>query len=117
MTNPTSMTGAMKQFVAKGRIQQNAGENGFPYSEQEITIKQACEELANTLIMKNRDYGKGNIAEFGELGILVRLSDKYNRLKNLIDNDGTAAFEPIEDSWKDMAGYSVIGWLTSQGRW
>lgn len=116
-TKPTSMAGAMKQFVSKDRIQQNATEGNFPLSSQEIRIEQACTELAQTLIMKTRDYGRGSIDEFGQLGVLVQIGNKYNRLKNLINSGEEAQFEPIEDSWKDLAGYAVIGWLNSQGRW
>ena len=41
--------------------------------------------VVNALVFakKQHDYGPGNISSFGEVGVLVRVSDKIARLKNL----------------------------------
>ena len=64
--------------------------------------------LRETLIRKQRDYGHLNILGFGEFGILVRVSDKVARLKNLIGNGKQPNNESVDDSWEDLAAYSVI---------
>lgn len=71
-------------------------------------IDEVLADLKATLISKQRDYGKGNILNFGEMGVLVRTNDKMSRLKNLILNNKEAQNESIEDNWKDLAGYAVL---------
>jgi uncharacterized membrane protein len=71
--------------------------------------KQITDEIANLVIGKQKDYGTGNILRSpvgAELGILVRLSDKLNRIANLQGKDPTN--ESLEDSWKDVAGYALV---------
>lgn len=75
----------------------------------EATYRQ-CKELADIIIKKQQDYGKNNLLEFGEYGILVRTNDKMSRLKNL-RNAAIVNNESIDDTWKDIAGYSVLALL------
>ena len=60
------------------------------------------------MVKKQRDYGSGNITDFGELGCLVRASDKINRIKNLTLSKKDPSNETLEDSWRDLANYSII---------
>ena len=73
------------------------------------------------LISKQRDYGPGNInnAFGGPMnGLLVRMGDKFERLKNLfIFGDGKPQHEPIEDSFKDLANYAIIAMMVQRGKW
>jgi hypothetical protein len=66
---------------------------------------------------KNQDYGPGNIAVFGEQGVLVRASDKFERLKNLFSKKRKPRNEPITDSWRDISNYGVIAILVRKGFW
>lgn len=69
---------------------------------------------------KQRDYGSGNIAVFGEKGVVVRTSDKVMRLKNLVIESAPERpvnNEAITDSWDDIANYGVIGRLCRDGIW
>ncbi len=74
------------------------------------TFDEAChlvaESIANLIVSKQKDYGTGNILAFGADGILVRVSDKVERLKNLRGKG--AMNEPQTDSWRDLAGYSIL---------
>lgn len=72
-------------------------------------------ELLEIFIKKHKDYGKGNILDTGEMGILFRISDKINRLKNLLANKKSPANETIEDNWLDIAVYGVIAILYRRG--
>ena len=72
-------------------------------------------EMLETFIKKYKDYGKGNIMDTGEMGILFRISDKVNRLKNLLANGNKPENETIDDNWEDIAVYGVIALLYRKG--
>ncbi len=79
------------------------------------------EELANILGSKQLDYGPGNInnAPGGAInGILVRMNDKMERLKNLTyHSEGEPQNESIDDSLIDIANYAVIAMMVRRGSW
>lgn len=78
------------------------------------------DELGNLLISKQRDYGPGNInnAYGGSLnGLMVRMGDKWERLKNLLNSGDTPQHESIEDSFKDLANYCIIAMMVQRGNW
>ena len=68
---------------------------------------------------KQACYGKGNIAKFGELGVLVRANDKIERLINLIykNTENKLPEETINDTWLDLADYALIALLVRSGAW
>jgi hypothetical protein len=75
-----------------------------------------CKKLLEIFIKKHKDYGKGNILDTGELGILFRISDKVNRLKHLLNNcKNKPENETIDDNWEDIAVYAVIALLYRKG--
>lgn len=83
------------------------------------TFEQALDlvlaELRDLMLSKQRDYGRENILDFGELGVLVRANDKIARLKNLTRAGREPRNEPIDDSWRDFANYGIIGILVRRG--
>ena len=83
----------------------------------EEAIDLVLAEMRETLIKKQRLYGSENINSFGEIGILVRMNDKMERLKNLIMNNKKATYEPIEESFLDAACYGLIGLMWRKGIW
>ena len=84
-------------------------------------VRQLMEELGNLLISKQLDYGPGNInnAFNGPInGLMVRIGDKFERLKNLLRKDNVVPqHESIEDSFMDLANYGVIGLMVQRGKW
>jgi len=73
---------------------------------------------------KNADYAGDsdpfrNFREFGTMGFLVRMSDKWSRIKNLVGSDKAPQVkdETVEDTLLDLATYSLllICWLRSGG--
>lgn len=92
-----------------------------PYMNQFVTdVWDIIDELGNLLITKQRDYGPGNInnAFGGPMnGLLVRMGDKFERLKNLFMFAQSPEHEPIEDSFKDMANYAIIALMIQRGKW
>lgn len=71
--------------------------------------------MVSTLVKKQLDYGHGNINKFGTTGILVRLSDKVQRFKNLTSTNRNPQVESIEDTLMDIVGYCVIGLMYDDG--
>lgn len=66
--------------------------------------------IVAVLIDKQRAYGPANILAFGNTGLTVRMSDKLERLKHLLATGYTPTLsEPLEDTWLDLVGYSVVG--------
>ena len=74
---------------------------------------------------KHEDYGPSNIANApgGALnGLRVRMHDKLARINNIYEYmEDTKGFQPqhesLEDSFKDMANYAIIGLLVLRGKW
>ena len=60
------------------------------------------------LCRKQADYGHGNITTFGARGVVVRLSDKVERLKNLTSHQNHPQNESIVDTYDDIVGYCTI---------
>ena len=109
-------------------------ETAIQYCEH--TYPQTCEEFKNildemyvTFCKKQRNYGPGNISVGTALqtkediklslsGLWFRKNDKINRLKQMVvlgqpDEVG----ESIEDTYQDLAVYSVISQLVNRGKW
>ena len=79
------------------------------------------EEMARIHSIKNQDYGDGNpLGNFMESeglgipafqGILVRMSDKWSRIKSLVKKErmlGKVKDESIEDTLIDLANYAIL---------
>jgi len=85
-----------------------------------VDVDNTLNELASLLISKHKDYGPKNISlsPGGPLnGLRVRMWDKLARINNLVDKGASPEHESLEDSFKDMANYAIIGLLVLQGRW
>jgi hypothetical protein len=65
--------------------------------------------VSDTVISKQRDYGKENITRFGQLGLLVRVHDKLARLEHLTATGKTPSNESLADTVLDLVGYSILG--------
>lgn len=83
--------------------------------KEPVTMQEAVEIIVRALsllvVSKNQKYGKGNILEFKEHGIFIRLWDKIQRLKNKLFNNVDLGEETSLDSWGDIAGYAIVAIL------
>lgn len=96
-------------------------------STDKLTIRDFAEdsgkiyhELQEILVSKQVDYGPLNIwnAPGGATnGLMVRMSDKLERLKNLIYNSIEPNHEALEDSFVDIANYAIIALMVERGIW
>jgi hypothetical protein len=86
----------------------------------ETHMSNTVKELTDLLLSKHRDYGPKNIslAPGGPVnGLRVRMHDKLARINNLVDSGAEPRHESLEDSFKDMANYAIIGLLVLRGQW
>jgi hypothetical protein len=92
------------------------------WAEFELNVRDVMLELGDLLIKKHKDYGPKNISNspYGATnGLVVRMWDKIARIVNLTKNGKNinAENEPLEDSFKDIANYGIIGLLVLRGKW
>ena len=84
--------------------------SGLPKSDN--PFKPYTNHLAKTLQAKNVAYGDSftqSVDDYGLKVIGIRLSDKYNRIKHLVNNGELKENdESLEDTLLDMAGYSIL---------
>ena len=86
----------------------------------EYEVGQTFQELLDLLLSKHNDYGPKNISDSpgGPVnGLRVRMHDKLARINNLVDSGKKPEHESLEDSFKDMANYAIIGLLVLRGQW
>jgi hypothetical protein len=89
-------------------------------SKFDLDVWETMDSLAELLLSKHRDYGPKNISlsPGGPLnGLRVRMWDKLARINNLTETNNNPKHESLEDSFKDMANYAIIGLLVLQGKW
>jgi hypothetical protein len=98
------------------------GEEVVPFSPDlvvfETNLRAAFEEMVALLLAKRQAYGPGNLVRFGAISIVIRASDKIDRLANLLKAGETTSAdgESIEDAFRDLVGYGVLGLLHERGK-
>lgn len=91
----------------------------FPDAEIEKEVKTEPEQFADiteqmqvTYARKNHDYGnsfKLTYNEFGPVALAIRLTDKLQRFKTLLNAKQKVSDESIEDTLLDLASYAIMG--------
>jgi hypothetical protein len=88
----------------------------------EEALDRVISECRTLLLQKHHDYGTNNIKIFGAYGVLVRMSDKIQRLRNLIEKSGfngninvARVSESMDDTWKDLVNYPLLAILLERG--
>ena len=82
--------------------------------------RQLCEKIHETYVAKNKDYGDSftrtrKEAKYPELVIVTRLSDKFYRLKTLLEGaEQQVKDESINDTLLDLANYCLMELLERQ---
>lgn len=80
-------------------------------------IKELADTIAETYRRKNADYGDSfgiSVHKYGIIAALTRMSDKWNRLENLILNmnqERNVADESVLDTLLDMATYALMTYM------
>jgi hypothetical protein len=120
--NPLGRTGFSSEELYGRRFNpsSNPAHSAVDWQEFEANVREVMQELGDLLISKHRDYGPKNVSlsPGGPInGLRVRMHDKMARINNLVDNQQEARHEPLEDSFKDLANYGIIGLLVLRGKW
>lgn len=76
-------------------------------------FREITKTMADLYERKNSDYGDSfgeSVSEFGPVAGIVRISDKFNRLKSLLLKDKSQLVndESITDTLTDMACYCIM---------
>ena len=100
------------------------------YPELSNEFKNIQEEQYELFARKMLDYGLNNITLGGDIvnnsedkkfsltGLTIRLTDKINRLKNLVvSGKQYVKDEGMEDTFIDIANYGIIGLLVGRDKW
>ncbi len=74
-------------------------------------------EALRVLIHKQHDYGPRNIGASGSVGLVVRITDKVSRYKNLVFNTKEPNYETRADTAVDITNYGIIERLVEDGTW
>ena len=79
--------------------------------KKESLITDIALEVANLVEKKNHDYGNSfdkTVEEYGEVAYFLRIEDKLRRLKSLNKKDAAVVSESVEDTLKDIIGYTLL---------
>jgi len=103
-------------------------ENEWP--EMTSEFKKIQREQYELFLLKQHDYGPGNISVGSTLqkpediklsltGLWFRMNDKIQRLKTLLLGDKQSAIkdEPLEDAYLDVSNYGIMATIVSRGKW
>jgi DhnA family fructose-bisphosphate aldolase class Ia len=100
------------------------------YPELSKEFKKIQKEQYELFARKMMDYGLNNVTLGGDIvnnnddkkfsltGLTIRLTDKINRLRNLVvSGKQYVKDEGMEDTFIDIANYGVIGMLVGRNKW
>ncbi len=102
-------TSQFEQLCDNLNIQTLAGHNALRIALENIKL----------LDNKQLDYGSRNISGFATFGVVVRMNDKFERIKSLFNSGRRkrAVNESILDSFKDISNYAIIAEMLETGKW
>lgn len=83
-------------------------------TEQFLRIAQG---MAGSYEKKDAAYGNSfhvSVQKYGLIAALTRISDKFNRMENLILNNADANDESLEDTLLDLASYCIMTVMESK---
>ena len=83
-------------------------------------ISKIALEVAELVNKKNHDYGKSfdkSVDKYGAAAYFLRVADKISRAETLSNKDALVLDEKIEDTLKDIIGYTLlyINYLNDKG--
>lgn len=80
-------------------------------------VEEITENLADTLVRKNHDYGDSFHKQYCKRGFIVpllRLEEKFDRLESITKSKNILVDETIDETLLDIAGYAVLTLVTRE---
>ena len=74
-------------------------------------ISKTALEIVELVEKKNNDYNNilsKTLKEYGDIAYFLRIEDKLSRLKSLSNKDAKVVDESIQDTLKDIIGYTLL---------
>lgn len=74
-------------------------------------MQNAHDELLQTFVDKNADYGnsfESSLEEYGLIAAIIRMEDKMGRLLTLIKSEAKVKDESISDTLRDLSNYALM---------
>lgn len=78
---------------------------------KEKQFEEITATMCETFRKKNHDYGNSfedSLDEFGLIASIVRMGDKFNRIKSLATKEGMVTDESKMDTLLDLANYAIM---------
>lgn len=87
-------------------------------------IKETLEAI-QTFDEKHTEKGLASYGEFGPIGVVIKLAEKFNTLKEYytllssgnVDKDSDLDSDTLEKLWKDVSVYALMAKLVEEGEW
>lgn len=79
--------------------------------ERERKFRKICDKMFDTYHRKNIDYGNAfgeSFKEFGMASAVIRLGDKYRRIRSLTNKENLVKDESVKDTLLDLANYAIM---------
>ena len=76
-----------------------------------MEIRQIALEISQLVEKKNHDYDNSfdkTMDKYGDTAYFLRIEDKLNRLINLSKKEAKVNDEKVEDTLKDIIGYTLL---------
>lgn len=106
------------EFLRKATPDETIAAISARYGHGERTLKTQIDDfydgMSALLVAKNENYGDSfskQYDKYGMQGVEMRLNDKFMRLEQLIAGQPDKVGESVEDTLKDIIGYSTLALL------
>lgn len=119
--NITSATVAYHKKALATTSKPNKAKKSVPKVSNNLSyISKIALEVAELVNRKNHDYGKSfdkSVDKYGAAAYFLRIADKISRAETLSNKDALVLDEKIEDTLKDIIGYTLlyINYLNDKG--
>ena len=119
--NISSATVAYHKKALTTTSKPNKAKKSVPKVSNDLSyISKIALEVAELVNRKNHDYGKSfdkSVDKYGAAAYFLRIADKISRAETLSNKDALVLDEKIEDTLKDIIGYTLlyINYLNDKG--
>jgi len=111
----------LRKLILDGRMKEEGWQRTFVHigaAAKGLIEQWNVYHFTDLLLKKHVLYGAKPLLLWKELGICVRLTNKVERLKNLIANPtADTQGESYDDTLHDIVGYCVLGWWLKERKY